>query len=222
MYTYNASGEDMAENFEEKQQSYIGDRIQRIRKEQKILQSELGKAVGLGEGRPAANRIAQYESGARKPRTEILKKIADVLGVETAALADPVTWDSTGAMYAFFEMERLFGLTLNENPVTGKILISFEEGSEPESTAAKVNANLRVWYERQKKRDEDLRAAEKKADRQLAYHDYHMWEWNWPHAEDFSKENIAAKRKSLQDLDEAIQRQLKILESYGEELGLKE
>ena len=78
----------------------IGSRIRKIRMELGLSQTELGEMVAL-----TADRIQKYENGARKPKPEMLKKIADALGVSTLALSDPIVLNYIGAMYAFFEME---------------------------------------------------------------------------------------------------------------------
>ena len=55
----------------------IGKNIKKVRKWRGITQEELGKALGIGEG-SAGTRIAQYETGKRTPKGEILGKIAGV------------------------------------------------------------------------------------------------------------------------------------------------
>lgn len=66
----------------------IGYRIKYIRNLKGLTQKELGIAVGFDE-KAADIRIAQYESGSRIPRENIVKKIADVLGVIPKALTVP-------------------------------------------------------------------------------------------------------------------------------------
>ncbi len=51
----------------------VGRRIREIRMAQGMSQAELGEAVGLN-----ADRIQKYENGARKPRADLLKRIASV------------------------------------------------------------------------------------------------------------------------------------------------
>ena len=52
----------------------IGEKIKRIRLHRHMKQRELGELVGFTDG--AANRIAQYESGFRVPKEDMVKKIA--------------------------------------------------------------------------------------------------------------------------------------------------
>ena len=53
----------------------VGDRIKRVRQFRGLTQKELGKLVGFDE-KTADIRIAQYESNTRKPKEELLIKIA--------------------------------------------------------------------------------------------------------------------------------------------------
>ena len=65
-----------------------GKNIKKVRKWRGITQEELGKALGIGEG-SAGTRIAQYETGKRTPKGEILGKISRVLFVNPKCLAAP-------------------------------------------------------------------------------------------------------------------------------------
>lgn len=51
----------------------VGDRIKRVRKLRSLTQKELGLAVGFEEN-TADVRIAQYETGTRTPKEDMLKK----------------------------------------------------------------------------------------------------------------------------------------------------
>ena len=64
-----------------------GKNIKKVRKWRGITQEELGKALGIGEG-SAGTRIAQYETGKRTPKGEILGKISRVLFVNLLNEAD--------------------------------------------------------------------------------------------------------------------------------------
>ena len=81
----------------------VGRRIRRVRESQGMTQTELGKKIGL-----SADRVQKYENGFRKPKADLLKKIAEALGVSTLAFTDPVVANYKGAMFAFFEMKCLY------------------------------------------------------------------------------------------------------------------
>ena len=66
----------------------VGDRIKRVRNFRGMTMKELGMAVGFDE-KSADVRIAQYENNSRKPKEELMRKIAVALDVSVAYLEDP-------------------------------------------------------------------------------------------------------------------------------------
>ena len=59
----------------------VGEIIRQARKEKGMSQSELAKSAGTTK-----QNIANYENGRRKPRTDVLIKIAGALGINIAYL----------------------------------------------------------------------------------------------------------------------------------------
>ena len=57
----------------------FGEKLRYLRRKNNLTQKELGMAVGFPEN-TADVRIAQYETNARMPREELLRKLAQVLG----------------------------------------------------------------------------------------------------------------------------------------------
>lgn len=82
----------------------IGEKIKRIRLHRHMKQRELGELVGFTDG--AANRIAQYESGFRVPKEDMVKKIAAALQVEECALLEPDTGNLEGIMETLFWLDK--------------------------------------------------------------------------------------------------------------------
>ena len=176
MYVYNPFGESMEDFDRETSGSRIGRRMRTIRQEEGMTQSELGEKVGLN-----ANRIQQYENGARNPKFALCKKLAEALEVEASALLDPQVANYIGAMYAFFEMETLYDLRLKE--IDGQIYISFGE-NQYDINVISMNRNLRMWYDRRKKMEADILNASTEEEKKKIIHEYHMWEWNFPFSAD--------------------------------------
>lgn len=56
----------------------IGARIKELRREKQLTQEALGKSVGV-----STSMIGMYETDARQPSYEVLKKMADFFGVST-------------------------------------------------------------------------------------------------------------------------------------------
>lgn len=64
----------------------VGKKIRYLRKQQHMTQKQLGLAVGFSEF-TADIRIAQYESGARAPKAQLLHRIASILEVGPIVLS---------------------------------------------------------------------------------------------------------------------------------------
>lgn len=85
----------------------IGKRIRFIRKKRGMTMKYLGIAAGLPEN-SADIRIAQYESGTRTPKADLLFKIANELGVSPNALSVPDLDNVIGVMHTLFVLEDLY------------------------------------------------------------------------------------------------------------------
>lgn len=172
MAFYFSSGSAMEDYNENTASNRIGRRIRFIREERGMTQTELGEAVGLN-----ANRIQQYENGARNPKMDLCKKIADALEVEVSAFADPNIASYQGVLYAFFELEHLFDLRMKE--VDGQICLCFGEGSD-DIKVSMLNNYLKAWFDCRKKVEQDILASSSDNEKRQIIHEYHNWEWNFP------------------------------------------
>lgn len=65
---------------------------------------ELGLAVGFDEN-SADVRIAQYENNSRKPKEDLLRKIAEALDVNYHSLYEPTLYAAEDIMYMLFELD---------------------------------------------------------------------------------------------------------------------
>ena len=81
----------------------IGEKIKRVRLHRHMKQRESGELVGFTDD--AANRIAQYESGFRVPKEDMVKKIAAALNVAECALLEPDTGNLEGIMETLFWLD---------------------------------------------------------------------------------------------------------------------
>ena len=82
----------------------VGDRIKRARNFRKMTMMELGLAVGFDEN-SADVRIAQYENNSRKPKEDLLRKIAEALDVNYRSLYEPTLYAAEDIMYMLFELD---------------------------------------------------------------------------------------------------------------------
>lgn len=176
MYLHNPFGQSPEDFDRETAGSRIGRRIRAIRQEKGMSRGDLGEKVGLN-----ANRIQQYENGARNPKFELRKKIAEALEVKVSALLDPQVASYIGAMFAFFEMETFYDLRLKE--VDGQMCICFGE-SQNDINVSTMNKNLKAWYDRRKQMEADILEASSEEEKKHIIHEYNIWEWNFPHSTD--------------------------------------
>ena len=84
----------------------FGRKLKHLRQKNHLTQKELGMAVGFPDN-CADVRIAQYETNARMPREELLKKLAQVLGVQKDILTVPVLTKPKEFSAAFFWMNEM-------------------------------------------------------------------------------------------------------------------
>lgn len=150
----------------------VGERIQRIRNFRGMSQNQLGIAIGLNE-ETARGRIAQYESGVRTPKEDMLRKIAKVLDVNFRIFYDPTLNAAEDVMLILFEFDEHYPIGLHE----------VEDTSDPyfpqKHIAVSFNYLLldnfmKEWMQRKK----DL------ADGTISKAEYIEWKINWPHTAD--------------------------------------
>ena len=90
----------------------IGERIHFFRILRGMTQKYLGTIVGFPE-RSADVRLAQYETGTRKPKAELTAALAQALDVSPHALDVPDIDSYIGLMHTLFTLEDLYGLTVS-------------------------------------------------------------------------------------------------------------
>ena len=91
----------------------FGEKLRYLRRKNNLTQKQLGIAVGFPEN-TADVRIAQYETNARVPREELLKKMAQVLGVQKEILTVPVLSKQKEFSAAFFWINEMKLRTINK------------------------------------------------------------------------------------------------------------
>ncbi len=184
----------------------IGNRIREIRVAKGLTQAKLNELVGLG-----ADRIQKYENGVRKPKPDLLKKIADALGVSTLALVDPVVSNYQGAMHAFFEMESKYGMTVHADEA-GNVFLEINR-TAPKSRA--LAENLSAWVEEQKQIENQLASALTDEEKKAIQLEYSNWKWNYPEAlADKTHEKLKELRRAqIQEQIDKLEKEKRALDS---------
>lgn len=83
----------------------IGEKIKNARNLRGITQKELGIKLGFDE-KSADVRIAQYESGTRTPKWELLLEIAAILDVNINYLKNPSLENTETFIHLLFDLEQ--------------------------------------------------------------------------------------------------------------------
>lgn len=142
---------------------HMGNRIRFFRRRAGMTQKELGLSVGFLPV-SADVRIAQYESGSRKPKAELLASIAGVLGVSPAALTVPDIDSSMGLMQTLFALEDQYGITIEENAAGTEFRLNIPyQGFTP------LGFDLSFWSEQRRRLDSG----------EITQEDYDGWRYNY-------------------------------------------
>ena len=148
----------------------IGDRIKRARLFRGLTQKELGRQVGFDE-KTADVRIAQYESGVRTPKEDMLRTMAEVLDVNYRSLSEPTLYAAEDLMFTLFELDEHYDIEMHEipdpkYPKKKHIAVQFHSNV--------LDSFLIEWLKRKK----DL------ADETISKAEYTEWKHNWPDTAD--------------------------------------
>lgn len=119
----------------------VGERIRYFRKLRGLKQKDLGVLLGFEE-KSADIRIAQYESGKRTPKTDLIQALAIALDTSVDALNAPEIDDGIGLMHTLFAVEDIYGLSVD--CVNGKLVLTVDD-SERRKNIGLTNM-LSNWY----------------------------------------------------------------------------
>lgn len=163
----------------------IGERIHFFRILRGMTQKYLGMLVGFPE-RSADVRLAQYETGTRKPKAELTAILAQALDVSPHALDVPDIDSYVGLMHTLFTLEDLYGLTVSEADGEVCLKVNKDKGKD----AAALLKMLYAWKEQ----------ADKLSSGEISREEYNKWRYYYPQ---FDTTQIWAKVPS-QELSDAL------------------
>ena len=143
----------------------IGERIHFFRILRGMTQKYLGTAVGFPE-RSADVRLAQYETGSRKPKADLTAALAQVLEVSPQALDVPDIDSYIGLMHTLFTLEDIYGLTVSEADGEICLKVNKDKGKD----AAEFSKMLYAWKEQTNR----LNAEE------IDKEQYDQWRYHYP------------------------------------------
>ena len=161
----------------------IGERIHFFRLLRGMTQKYLGTAVGFPE-RSADVRLAQYETGTRKPKADLTAALAQVLDVSPQALDVPDIDSRIGLMHTLFTLEDVYGLTV------GEVCLKVDKYKGKE--AYELLKMLYAWKEQ----------ADKLKSEAISKEDYDKWRYYYPQ---FDTTQLWAKVPSQQLSDALVE-----------------
>ncbi len=144
----------------------IGERIHFFRILRGMTQKYLGTIVGFPE-RSADVRLAQYETGTRKPKAELATALAQALDVSPHALDVPDIDSYIGLMHTLFTLEDLYGLTVSESE-DGDICLKVDTSKGKD--AHELRKLLYAWKEQ----------ADKLSSEEISKDKYDEWRYAYP------------------------------------------
>ena len=146
-----------------------GERIKHFRNLRGMTMKYLGQEVGFSES-TADVRLAQYESGSRTPKADLIEKLAEALEVSPRALAVPDIDSYIGLAHTLFTLEDRYGLNVGE--IDGEVCLRLDKSKG--MTYLNMLDILLAWQEQAVK----LEAGE------ITKADYDQWRYTYPHPKD--------------------------------------
>ena len=143
----------------------IGERIHFFRIMRGMTQKYLGMLVGFPE-KSADVRLAQYETGSRKPKADLTSALAQALDVAPQALDIPDIDSYIGLMHTLFSLEDIYGLIVSE--ADGEVCLKVNKDKSKD--AAELLQMLTAWQEQ----------AVKLSAEEISREDYDQWRYNYP------------------------------------------
>ena len=143
----------------------IGERIRFLRNLKGMTQKYLGIQVGFPE-KTADIRMAQYESGSRTPKADLVNELAKFFDVSTQALNVPDIESYFGVMHTLFTLEDLYGIRIGN--IDGELFIKLDKGMG--ANYATMFDMFYAWNEQ----------AEKLKSGEITKEEYDHWRYNYP------------------------------------------
>ncbi len=165
----------------------IGERIRFLRNLKGMTQKYLGIQVGFPE-KTADIRMAQYESGSRTPKADLVNKVAEVFDVSTDALTVPDIESYNGVMHTLFALEDLYGIRIDK--LNDELCIRLDKGM-----GINYISMFRMFTEWNEQ-------AEKLKNGEITKEDYDHWRYNYPNYDP----NDSGEKSSIQLAVEAAKK----------------
>jgi len=161
----------------------IGERIRFIRNLRGMTQKYLGMRIGFDE-KTADVRVAQYESGTRTPKENVVNELSRALDVSQYALTIPDIDTDIGLMHTLFALEDLRGLRINT--IDGELCLTLDKYNR--AYVRGMFNMLDSWWQE----------AEKLRNGEITREEYDKWRYRYPEF-DTTQRWVRAPSKELSD-----------------------
>ncbi len=160
-----------------------GERIKFIRNLRGMTQKYLGTIVGFDK-KAADVRIAQYESGTRKPKGKLINDISNALEISPHALTVPKIDSYIDLMHTLFALEDLYGIKINT--IDNQLCLTLD--NENSTTYLSMFELFSTWQ----KESEKLKSGT------ITIDEYDDWRYNYP-SHDTSQHWVKPPSQQLSD-----------------------
>ena len=143
----------------------IGERIRYIRNLRGMTQKWLGTAIGFDE-KTADVRMAQYESGTRTPKENLINALARTLDVRPEALDLPDIDSYVGLAHTLFALEDLYGLKIDS--IDGELCLTLDKTKG--TTYLHMYEIFKAWQQQAEKLNND----------EITVDEYNTWRYKYP------------------------------------------
>lgn len=143
----------------------IGKRIKFFRNRKGMTQKQLGEILGF-LGNTSDVRMAQYESEARVPKSDLVKEMSNIFEICPHALTVPDIDSYIGLMHTLFALEDMYGLKISE--VDGEPCLRLDKSDY--TTFTSMFDMFRAWQQESAK----LECGK------ITKEEYDQWRYNYP------------------------------------------
>lgn len=163
----------------------FGKRIKYFRNRKGMKQKELGELLGF-LGKTSDVRVAQYETEARTPKTDLVKEMAQIFDVSTRAINVPNIDSYLGLMHTLFALEDMYGIKIGE--IDGELCLRLDREHKE---YPHLFEPFHAWQQ----------MAAKLESGEISQEEYDNWRYNYP---ELDTSEIRAKVPSQKLSDELI------------------
>ena len=130
-----------------------------------MLPVELGELLGF-LGKTSDVRVAQYETEARTPKADLIKKMAQIFDISPRAINVPDIDSYLGLMHTLFALEDMYGLKIGE--IDGEVCLQLDKSAG--STYSTMFDMFHAWQKQSVRLEQG----------EITKEEYDQWRYKYP------------------------------------------